>query len=431
MDPLLILLFVVLFMLSAFFSGTELALMSLAEHKVEWLIKQNKYWSKSLKKIKENNDRLLITILIWNNLVNVYTAALATTIAIDLWNASWLPQSTAIWIATWIVTFLLLLFWEIIPKSIATKNASSVSLKVAPIYKFLMFILYPIISFMEVLIKTFSWSSKVEKLSEEELESFIDMWRDAWALEKEEHEKIKNILDFDDTDVDEIMTPRVKIEALSSKITVSEALEFYLSHTHSRIPVYTKTIDKINHFITWRDLLIEVKNWNLDKKLSDLQLKHVLKVPLNQSISTLFEKFQKSHRIMAIIIDEYGWVSWLVTMEDIIEEVFGEIRDETDKEVDEIKIIWEDSLIVKSRVSIDDVLDKIWLSLWYIWLNEKEFDWETVSFIITHALERFPEPQEIITFKIKKSAWSKYKNLEFKVLDIIDHKIWEIEVKKI
>jgi Mg2+/Co2+ transporter CorB len=104
-------------------------------------VKQNKFGSKSLKKIKENNDRLLITILIWNNLVNVYTAALATTIAIWLAEVSWLPQATAIWMATWVVTFLLLLFWEILPKSFATKNAATISLLVAPFYKVLMIIL--------------------------------------------------------------------------------------------------------------------------------------------------------------------------------------------------------------------------------------------------------------------------------------------------
>ena len=127
--------------------------MSLPKHKIDSLIKQGKYWSKSLSKIKENNDRLLITILIWNNLVNVYTAALATSIAIALWEASGFEQATAVWIATWIVTFLLLLFGEIIPKSIATKNAEVVSLFVAPIYKFLMIILFPVIILMEIIIR--------------------------------------------------------------------------------------------------------------------------------------------------------------------------------------------------------------------------------------------------------------------------------------
>ena len=429
MDPLTILLFIVLFLLSAFFSGTELALMSLAEHKLDSLLKQNKFGSKSLKKIKSNNDRLLITILIWNNLVNVYTAALATTIAIWLAQASSLPQSTTIWIATWVVTFLLLLFWEIIPKSVATKNAATISLLVAPIYKVLMIILYPVISFMEIIIKLFSWKKKVEQMSEEEIESFIDMWKQSWWLDDKEHEKIKSILEFDETTVEEIMTPRVKIDAISSDCSIKDALEFYLSHTHSRIPVYTETIDKIDHFITSRDLVKSVYKWELDKKISDLELKQVLKVPLNQSIAKLMETFQKAHKIMAIIIDEYGWVSGLITMEDIIEEVFWEIRDETDKEAEEFVKIWKNSIRVESDVLIEDVLEKFDLKLPDIWLDEKEFDGETLSYIITHVLEWFPKKDQIISFDIKDEDWNINESLSLKVLSIENHTIWKVDIR--
>jgi len=426
MEPLLIWLFVVLFFLSAFFSGTELALMSLAEHKIESLLKQKKYWSKSLKKIKENNDRLLITILIWNNLVNVYTAALATTIAISFWESSGLPQATAVWIATWIVTFLLLLFWEIIPKSFATKNAATISLFVAPIYKVLMLVLYPVITFIEVIIKVFSSDKKVEKMTEWEIESFIDMWREAWTLEKEEHEKIKNILEFSEIDVEEIMTPRVSIEALPLKSTLKKALDYYLSHTHSRIPIYKDSIDKIEYVITWRELLEQINKWNLDHKLSDIDLKDVIKVPINQKISTLFKTFQKAHKVMAIVIDEFWWVAWLVTLEDVVEEVFGEIRDETDKEEDEIKKVTDNEYIVDSELPIDDLLDELGVSFTDIWLDEKEFDWEKVSYLITYKLEWFPEPWEEIVFEISDIE----SNLVFKVLEIEDHKIWKVRVEK-
>ncbi len=431
MDPLLILLFLVLFLLSAFFSGTELALMSLPVHKIDTLIKQNKFWSKSLKKIKENNDRLLITILIWNNLVNTFTAALATSLSITIARSwwLWLNESTAIWISTWVVTFLLLLFWEIIPKSIATKNAAAISLAVAPIYKILMLILYPVISFMEILIKLFSGKQKVEQITEEEIESFIDMWKNSWGLEEHEHEKIKSILEFDETTVEEIMTPRVKIEAISDEITVKEAMDFFLSHTHSRIPVYHETIDKIDYFLTSRDLIKEFYNWNLDKKISETQLKEVLKVPLNQSIAKLMETFQKAHKIMAIIIDEYGWVSGLITMEDIIEEVFWEIRDETDKEAEEFIKIWKNSIRVESDVLIEDVLEKFELELEDIGLDQKEFDWENLSYVITHKLERFPNTWEIITFDIKSDREDKKEILSLKVLSIDNAKIGKVDIR--
>jgi len=422
-DPLQIWLFILLFMLSAFFSWTELALMSMPSHKLKSLIKQKKIGSIALKKIKENNDRLLITILIWNNLVNVYTAALATTIAISMWEASGIEQAKAVWIATGLITFFLLLFGEIIPKSFATKNSSSISLLVAPIYRVLMIILYPIISIMEFLIKIFSWKGKVEQITDEEIESFIDMWKNSWTLEETEHKKIKNLLDFNDTIVEEIMTPRVNIEALSSESTVKEALEFYLFHTHSRIPIYSKTIDKIDYFITIRDII----NGEDNKKIKDLDLQKVIKVPLNQPIDKLLENFQTSHKLMSIVIDEYGWVAWLITLEDVVEEIFWEIRDETDKEIDEIREQKDWSILCESDVLIENMLEKINLELPDIWLDKKEFEGETLSYVITHILEWFPTSWEIIKINIKGSD----SKIELNVLDIIDHKIWKVEVKKI
>ena len=428
MDPLQIILFIILFLLSAFFSWTELALMSLADHKLESLIKQNKFWSKSLKKIKENNDRLLITILIWNNLVNTFTAALATTIAISIARTGWmwLNEATAVWLATWIVTFLLLLFGEIIPKSVATKNAATISLIVAPIYKFLMFILYPIISILEYLIKLFSRGGSVEQITEDEIESFVDMWRDSWAIQIEDHEKIKNILDFSDTDVEEIMTPRVKIESLSDETTVHEAFEYFVNHTHSRIPVYNDTIDKITHFMTIRDIL----NQDRDKKLKDLDLGEVLRVPLNQPIDKLLKTFQNARKHLAIVMDEYGWVAGLITLEDIVEEIFWEIRDETDREVDEIREVWTDSLIVESDVLFEEILDKLELEYTDIWLSEAEYSWETLSYMITEKLERFPSSGEVVTFEACEIEDRKCNKVEFKVLEVIDSKMWKIEVKK-
>jgi CBS domain containing-hemolysin-like protein len=133
---------------------------------------------------------------------------------------------------------------------------------------------------------------------------------------------------------------------------------------------------------------------------------------------------------MAIVIDEYGWVSWLITVEDIIEEVFGEIRDETDKEVDEIKEIWNDTLIVSSAVLMEDVLERLDLSLKDIWLDEKEFSGNTLSYIITHELEWFPSSWEVLSFKLHNIEWEEYSKLDFKVTEIKDHKLGKIEVKK-
>lgn len=431
MDLWIIILFIFLFFLSAFFSGTEIALMSMPNHKIEWILRSGKFWSKSLKYIKDRNEKLLITILIWNNLVNVYTASLATQISIQIAENSGLEQSLAIWISTWIVTFLLLLFWEIAPKTFATRNAASISLLVAKPYRILMFILYPVVIVIESLIKIFTWkNSKDAELTDEEIEAFIDMWKDSWTLEASEHEKLKNILEFANIQAEEIMTPRVKIEALEINSTVQESIDFALSHTHTRLPVYKDTIDNIEFIISLRDLLLNKENWNTDKKLIEIESDKAMKVPLNMPIDDLFEKFKKSRKHIAILMDEYGWVAGLVTLEDVIEEVFWEIRDEVDKEIDEVKKLHESKYIYQSNVSFEDILSNFWLDLKKVFLEEKEYHWVNLSYFITNKLERFPKTDEIISLNIKTDEDSDLcSNINFKVLDVVDAKIWEVEVE--
>jgi len=221
------------------------------------------------------------------------------------------------------------------------------------------------------------------------------------------------------------MVPRVRIEALSIKSTVWEALDYYLSHTHSRIPLYVGTIDKIESFLTIRDIIKEDKN----KKLLDFDLPQVVRVPLNQPIDILLKTFQTSRKHLAIVIDEYGWVAGLVTLEDVMEEVFWEIRDETDREVDEIKLITKDNYIVESDVLIEDILEKYSLELGDILLDKREFGWETLSYVITHILERFPKQWEIIKFDLKNKPEVNW-ILKLKIIDINNWKIGKVEVKK-
>ena len=225
-------------------------------------------------------------------------------------------------------------------------------------------------------------------------------------------------MSFDDTEVEEIMTPRVNIEALSDDMAVGQAIDYYLEHTHSRLPVYTDRIDNIDNFVTIRDLL----GANKSTKIKNLKLRKALKVPLNQPLNALFETFQNSRKHLAIVIDEYGWVAGLITLEDVIEEIFWEIRDETDKEVDDIKEVGNKSFIVKSTALIEEVLEEFGLELRHIGLDEKEFDGETISYVITHLLERFPSTGEEIVFDEA--------GIVFKVVDVKDGKIWDIEVNK-
>ena len=430
MDPSVIFLFVILFILSGFFSGTEIALMSMPSHKVDSLLKQNKFGSKSLKYIKSHNDKLLITILIGNNLVNVYTAALATQIAIWIAVASGIEQSLAIWVSTWVITFLLLLFWEIIPKSYATKNAEKISLRVAYVYKTLMFILYPVILFIEGIIKIFTGKDTINNVTNEEISSFIDLWKDSGTLEDQQYERLKNTLDLDNTLVEEIMTPRVQVELLSSDTTLWEAFEYYKTHTHTRIPVYTETIDKVIGIVNVRMLIDSLDKLGDNKTLGDLVYPDFLKVPLNQPVDNLLETFQKEHRHLAVVIDEYGWVSGIITLEDIIEEIVWEIRDESDKEEEEIKTNGNGWYIIDSTILMEEILGRFELEFKDIWVDEKELWWETVSYVITHVLERFPEEWEIIEYEVNfDNKDTNNKILSLKVLTIQDTRIWDVEVK--
>ena len=435
MDPLTILLFIVLFVLSGFFSGTELALMSLPSHKIDALLKEAKFWSKDLKFIKDRSDKLLITILIWNNLVNTFTAAFATVIATQMAQNSWMDQSLVIWIATWVITFLLLVFGEIAPKSFATKNAEKIALLVAKPYRFLMFILSPIVFLLEKIIQILTWKTKQDAVTGSEIEAFIDMWKDSWSLEHKQHEHLKNVLEFGDITVEEIMTPRIKVDALDIETSVGEALDYYLEHTHSRIPVYTDTIDKITNILTIRDL---VSNKDRGEKLSDLELIVPMKVPLNQPIDNLLEDFQKNHKVMAIVIDEYGGVAWIVTLEDVIEEIFWEIRDESDKEIEEIENKWKNIYEIDSDIWIEDVLHIFNLDTHNFGWSEDKYDGETVSYVLTDILERFPEAHEVIKLEIYSQQeenlkkWEVWKRefLEFNVLEIEDGNMWKVEVRR-
>jgi putative hemolysin len=405
--------------------------MSLPSHKVESLLKQKFFGAKALAHIKANTDKLLITILVGNNLVNVYTAALATQISIALAKTSGIEESLAIGMATWLITFLILVFGEIVPKSFAAKNAEFISLKVAPIYKFLMVILAPIIFFLEILIKVFIGKTVPTRVTDKEIESFIDLWKDSGALEDDEHEMLKNTLEFGDTLIEEIMVPRVKIDALSDMNTVDEALEYYLSHTHSRIPVFHKQIDNIVWILTIRDILRERRAGHNDKKLKELHFKKFLKAPINQPIDTLLENFKSSRQHIAVIMDEYGWVAWITTIEDVVEEVFWEIHDETDFETAEIIKNEDGSFTIYPSILLDAIVDEFKLELWDLGMNAKEFGSETVSYMITHRLERFPKQDEEISFKIYDENGKAIKQkLCFKVIEINDSTIGKVEVRR-
>lgn len=260
MDPASLIIFIILILLSAFFSGTEIALMTLSKHTIEGFLKEKRTGAKSLKRIKGKSDQLLITILIGNNLVNVGASALATVGAIKIAESFSLPGEYGIGFATGAVTLILLLFGEITPKSIASKYAGEVSLFVAPFYEFLMKILFPVTFTIELFVrgikKIFRTPDIATSITTEELEAFLDISHEHGAVETHEHKKIKNILDLSETEASSVMTPRVDVDFVSEDTTVDELCIFFLSSSHSRIPVYAETPDDIDYVVTFREAFI-------------------------------------------------------------------------------------------------------------------------------------------------------------------------------
>lgn len=280
---------------------------------------------------------MIIAILIGNNIVNIVAASLATLISLQIAESINYDQNTIITLSTIVVTILVLLFGEIFPKTLATNHAERISLFIAPIYIRMIKLFYPLILAIEWLMKGLTKKQKKNAISESDLEAFIELSKQAGIFDNGQDQKIKKLLTLDDLTAEEIMTPRIKIKALDDQQTLEEAISLLTEYRYSRIPVYHENIDNIDRIVTLKELLRFNKKYPNDYPIANLQISPIIKVPRSQPIDSLLEKFQKTHKHIAVVMDEYGGVEGIVTLEDIIEEVFGEIQDETDEEITPIK----------------------------------------------------------------------------------------------
>lgn len=346
----------------------------------------------------------------------------------DIAQNLWSTQDIAIGISTWIVTLLLLLFGEIFPKTLATRYADVISLKISKIYTGMQILFFPIIRPVEKIMKLLQKREEGEKITDEEIEAFIDLGKDSWALEEEECENLKNMLDFGEKTCEEIMTPRIKIDALPANITVDEAIEKVLSFSHSRILVYTTDIDHIERVVTLKELYQTQRRWNGKKKLSELSLAPILKVALTQPIHLLLDQFKKMRKHVAIIIDEFGWVAWLVSLEDVIEEVFWDIKDETDTEIDPIRNDGNDSYLIQPGVRIEELLDLFELSFDMVGLDANEWEGETLSYFMISYFERIPVKGDVIELPITNDdKGADQRNLTLRIMSVKNNQIGDIK----
>jgi len=382
-----IIILAILIVLSAFFSGAETALMSISQIKVKSLVKQGKKGADVLCRLKRNPHRLIITILIGNNLVNIGAAAFATVMFTQLFG------SRGLGIATGVMTLAILVFGEIIPKTFASQNAQRITLLVARPIEILLFVFSPLVWFFEKISKLMSrllGSKKEAVLSETELETIVTLGRKEGILEKEAAEIMHNVLKFGGTMAREIMTPKVEMVMIDGNKKLREVLNLIVKTPYSRYPVFLKD-NQIAGILDIDDVLKQVLNKKLGKKVKDL-VRPVIFVPETKEIDDLLTEFEGKEVPMAIVVDEYGDVEGLITVEDILEEIVGDIFDKSKTKNLYLKKLNENIVRVDAKVPIDE-LNKV------LKLGIRGEQYNTLAGYIEHRLQRIPRQGERIKLK--------------------------------
>lgn len=402
--------------LSAFFSGSETALFSLSKLQLKKMQKEESGWRvNSIIKLLDDPQKTLITILTGNMFVNIAASSLATYLAIKLFG------DIGIGIASGMMIFFILIFGEIVPKSLAITNAETIAKKVARPIDITASLIFPIINFFRLIVNmAFHFTSKKrdkerKEITEEDLITLIDVGKDEGVIEEEEKKMIRNIFEFGDTMVKEVMVPRVDMACISSKTKLKSILNLIKEMGHSRIPVYKETIDNIIGILYAKDLLVVYEQWYKSKEKFDLKkiIRRAYFVPENKKIDDLLDIFQRDKIQIAIAIDEYGGTAGLVTMEDVVEEIVGEIIDEYDKETKLYKIIDNNTIIADGIISIDKINELLNIEI-------PENDFETLGGFIYDLMGRVPNKNETI----------EYKNIQITIEQVVKHRIIRVIIKK-
>lgn len=383
-----LILLTVLVLLSGFFSGSETALISLNKIRIKYLVQKGEKRAKTVDELLKQPNRLLATILIGNNLVNVAASALATSLAIQYFG------NKGIGIATGVMTLVLLMFGEISPKAFATKNAEKVSFIVSKPIKTLEYVFYPVIEiltkFTNFIVRILGGEAKASPfITEEEIKTMLYVGEEEGEIEPEEREMIHKIFEFGETTVKEVLVPRMDMVCIEANRSLEEAVDKALEHGFSRLPVYEGTVDNIVGIVHIKDLFTHIR----EKR--QVSLKEVMRptyyVPETKKVSDLLKDLQRSRQHMAICTDEYGGTVGLVTIEDLLEEIVGEITDEHDPRMELIKKVNERTYIVNGAVPIDD-LNK------YLGSNFPEENSETIGGFVFHCLGKLPKPGDSIEY---------------------------------
>ena len=345
-------LLVVLIGLSGFFSGLEVALVGIRMAKVEQMVKDKVKGSTSLLKLKKNPSRMMASVNLGNNLVNVSSTAIATDIALKIFGNEGLA------IVIGIMTFLILVFGEITPKTYCNANAPKIAARYSRILLAFSYAFYPIVRMLEAItkgiIRLTGSSDNPPGLTEDEIKGVIDQGLKDKAIEKQESELVHGALNFDDIVIRSVMTPRTKMFTLNSKKMLFEALPEINNSGFSRIPVYSENSDNIIGIVHVRDVL---KSLEHDEKVISLDsiMREPIFVSQEKMVSDLLKEMQGRQTHMAIVVDEFGGVEGCVTLEDLLEEIVGEIHDEKDMVQEIFQSEGNDAILTNGDIEIDKI----------------------------------------------------------------------------
>lgn len=404
-----IVLLIILLVMSGFFSMSETALMALSKIRIRHMVDEGVKGAKLVEKLTEDPNKLLGAILIGNNIVNIGASALATSLALKAFGES------GVGIVTVIMTVLVLIFGEITPKSIAKQKSEKVALRVSKFINLTVKIFKPFIAVFtaisSVFIRLLGGNPKASEpfITEEELRTMVGVSEEEGVLEGVEKEMIFNVFDFADAQVKDVMVQRVDVIAVDVNATYDEVLEVIKTEQFSRIPVYNQTIDDVVGILNVKDLIMAQNNkveFNVTEYMREPYYTFEFK-----KIKELFSEMKKTRNHIAVVLDEYGGNVGIVTIEDLIEEVFGEIEDEYDDENKEIEVVKEDEYIVDGSARLDDLSELIGVNM-----ESEEFD--SIGGLIIGELGRFPEQDEEVTRN----------NIRFIVEDIDKNRIKKVRI---
>ena len=386
-DYIQLLILILLIGLSAFFSSAETALTTVNKIRIRNLAEAGDKSAVTLTKVLEDQGKMLSAILVGNNVVNLTASSMSTTLAMTIWS------NKAVGIATGVLTLVILVFGEISPKTISTLYSEKISLKYAKIIYMFMTVMTPVIYAVNVLSSGFlrlvhvDPNRKQEAITEDELRTIVEVSHEEGVIESEEKKIINNVFDFGDSVAKDIMVPRIDMAMVEVGATYDELIDIFREEKYTRMPVYEETTDNVIGIINMKDVLLIDRN-------EEFHVRDLLREPLYtyeyKNTAELMVEMRQTSNNMIIVLDEYGATAGMITLEDLLEEIVGEIRDEYDEdEEQELVEVGPGEYVVEGSMKLDDLNDQLDLEL------ESE-DYDSIGGLIIGQLDRLPEEGESV-----------------------------------